>query len=75
MKKLRIIVRKDSVLDSYLAEAGFLYDKVVRLYDRTCYKINLTDKMALINFFISKFRLKDYSIRCNFGEFTFRVRS
>lgn len=75
MKRLLIIVRRDSALDSYLADAGFIYDKVVRSNDRTYYKINLTNKLDLINFLISKFGLLDYSILCRHGSFRFRVRS
>ena len=75
MKRLLIIVRTDSAVDSFLADAGFIYDRVVYVDDRTYYKINLTNKMELINLLITKFRLQDYSIRCNFGVFTFRVRS
>ena len=75
MKKLLIIVPKDSALDSYLADAGFLFDEIERLIDTTCYKINLTDKMDLINFLISKFSPQDYCIRNIHGEYIFRVLS
>ena len=75
MKRLLIIVRTDSAIDSWLADAGFIYDRVVHVDDRTYYKLNVTDKKALIKLLISKFRLQDYSIRCYFGGFTFRVRS
>ena len=75
MKRLLIIVRRDSAIDSYLADVGFIYDKVVCLHDRTCYTINVTDKMALIKLLISKFRLKDYSISRKYDSFRFRVRS
>lgn len=75
MKRLRIIVPNESALDSYLADVGFIYDKVIRSSSTTCYKINVTDKMSFITFLLSKFRLNDYSIYCFFDSFVFRVRS
>lgn len=75
MKKLRIIVPKDSFLDSYLVDAGFIYDKIARLPHLTCYKMNITLSLQLIDFLVSKFNLKDFSIRCYHGNVTFRVRS
>ena len=75
MKKLRIIVPKDSALDFYLADAGFIYDKISRLSDRTCFKMNISLSLTLIEFLVSKFRLKDFSVRCHDGIVTFRVRS
>ncbi len=75
MKKLRIIVSKDSALDSYLADAGFIYDKIARLSGRTSYKMNISTSLQLIEFLVSKFRLKDFSVRCYHGVVTFRVRS
>lgn len=75
MKKLRIIVPKDSALDSYLADAGFIYDKFVRLADRTCYKMNISLSLQLIDFLVCKFHLTDFSICCHDGVVTFRVRS
>ena len=75
MKKLRIIVPKDSALDSYLADAGFIYDKIARLSDRTCFKMNISTSLQLIDLLVSKFCLKDFSIRCHDGEVTFVVWS
>ena len=75
MKRLSIIVPKDSALDSWLADAGFIYDKVVRSSDKALYKINLTNKMDMINFLVSKFKLKDFCICCKRGKYTFCVRS
>ena len=75
MKKLRIIVWKNSPLDSYLADSGFIFDNVFHLSDRTFYVISLTDKMDLINYLISKFSLHNYSIRCDYDDFIFHVRS
>ena len=75
MKRLSIIVPTDSALDSWLSDAGFIYDKVVRSSNKTLYKINLTHKMDLINLRISQFRLKDFCICCKRGKFTFCVPS
>lgn len=75
MKRLRIIVPKESALDSYLSNVGFIYDKIVHKLDCTCYTINLTAIKLLINLLISKFSLQDYSIRYKYGEYIFRVRS
>lgn len=75
MTKLLIIVPKGSALDFYLVDSGFIFDEIVRISHSSYYKINVTDKMDLINFFISKFSLQDYTIRCDHGEFIFRVRS
>lgn len=75
MKRLRIIVPKESALDSYLSDVGFIYEKIVPILDCTCYTINVTDKNLLIKFLISKFSPQDYSIRYKYGEYIFRVRS
>lgn len=75
MRKLRIIVPKDSALDSYLADAGFIYDKIARLSNGTCYKMNISLSLQLIDFLVGKFHLKDFSIRCLDGVVTFCVRS
>ena len=75
MKKLLIIVPKGSALDSYLADAGFIYDEIERLSHTICYTINLTDKMDFINFLISKFSPQDYFIVNNTGEFIFCVHN
>ena len=74
MKKLRIIVPYGSALDSYLADAGFIYDEITRLSDKTYFKMNITSYFQLIEFLVSKFRLTDYSIRCDDGVVTFLVR-
>lgn len=75
MKKLLIIAPKDSALDSYLADAGFIYDKIVCLSRSTCYKMNISLSLQLIELLVSKFCLIDFSIDCYDGEVTFRVRS
>ena len=75
MKKIRIIVPKGSALDSYLADAGFIYDYIHRLPASTCFKMNMSSCLQLIDFLVCKFRLKDFCIRCHDGEVTFRVRS
>lgn len=75
MKTLRIIVLKDSVLDSYLADAGFIYDKIVHLSDIVCYKMNISKSLQLIDFLVSKFCITDFSVDCLDGNVFFRVRS
>lgn len=75
MKKLLIIVPKGSALDSYLADADFIYDEISHLFHTTCYLINVTDKMDLINFLVSKFSPQEYLIHNNCGDFVFHVRS
>lgn len=75
MKKLVIIVPKDSTVDSYLADAGFIYDKIVRLSCGTCYKMNISLSLQLIELLVSRFSLKDFSVRCHHGVVTFRVLS
>lgn len=76
MKKLRIIVPKDSALDFYLVNhSGFIFDKIVRLSNDTSYKMNISLSLQLIDFLVCKFHLKDFSIRCYHGLVTFRVRS
>ena len=75
MKKLLIFVPKDSALDSYLADAGFIYYKIARLSNGTCYKMRITLSLQLIELLVTKFCLKDFSVRCHDGVVTFRVRS
>ena len=75
MKTLRIIVLRDSVLDLYLADVGFIYDKIVHLSDMVCYKMNISSPIQLIDFLVSKFCLKDFSVDCLDGHVFFRVRS
>ena len=75
MTELLIIVPKDSALDSYLTDSGYIFDEVARSSRSSYYRLYLIDKMDFINFLISKFSLRDYSIRCHYGEFTFRVHS
>lgn len=75
MKTLRIVVLKDSALDSYLAHAGFIYDKIVRFSGIVSYKMNISKPLQLIDLLVSKFNIKDYSIDCLDGNVFFRVRS
>ena len=75
MKTLRIIVLKDSAIDSYLSNVGFIYDKVVHLSDIVCYKMNISNSLQLIDFLVCKFCIKDFSVDCLNGEVFFRVRS
>lgn len=76
MKKLLIIVPKDSLLNSYLMNQFYVYDKITDYEDRVCYKqTGPSDAMETINYLISMFMLLDFSISCNYGHFTFRVHS
>ena len=75
MKTLRIIVLKGSALDSFLADADFIYDKIVHLSDTVCYKMNISKSLQLIDFLVSKFCIKDFSVDCLDGHVFFRVRS
>ena len=75
MKKLIIFVPKGSDLDFYLADVGFIYDKISRLSNETCYKMCTSLSLQLIGFLVSKFCLEDFSIHCHGGEVTFLVRS
>ena len=75
MTKLLIIVPKDSALDSYLANSLYIFDEIAHSSQKSFYKMYLNDKLVLINFLISEFSLQDYSIRCHYDEFVFRVLS
>lgn len=75
MKKLLIIVLKDSLLNSYLQNTYYVYDKITELEDRVCYKQTLSNPLETITFLITMFMLSDFSVNCNYGDYTFRVRS
>lgn len=75
MKTLRIIVPKDSAVDSYLADVGFIYTEIERTPLITCYKMNISKSFKLIDLLVSIFCLKDYFIWCFDGVVTFYVRS
>lgn len=76
MKKLLIIVPKDSLLNSYLQNQFYVYDKITDLGDRVCYKQSgLSHPMQTITYLIDMFMLSDYSVRCLYGDYTFRVCS
>lgn len=76
MKKLLIIVPKGSAVDSWLADdAGFIYDYIKRLPHGVSYKMNISLSLQLIEFLVSKFGIRDFSVSCYDGEVTFRVRS
>ena len=76
MKKLLIIVPKDSLLNSYLQNTFYAYDKITVLEDRVCYiQKGLTNPMESINYYITMFMLSDFSLNCLYGDYTFRVRS
>ena len=76
MKKLLIIVPKDSLLNSYLMKNYRVYSKISDLDDKVCYKyLSLPNPMETINYLITMFMLSDFSVNCNYGDYTFRVRS
>ena len=75
MKKLRISVPKGSALDSYLVDAGFIYNKIVSLSNKTSYEMNISLPLNLIDLLVSKFCLKDFSVRCHHDVAIFRVYS
>lgn len=76
MKKLLIIVPKDSLLNSYLQKAFNVYAKVAEIDDTVYYHhIGLSSPMETINYLVTMFMLSDFSIYCNYGDYNFRVRS
>ena len=76
MKKLLIIVPKDSLLNSYLHNTFYAFDKITVFEDRVCYiQKGLSHPMDSINYYINMFMPSDFSIICNYGDYTFRVRS
>ena len=76
MTKLLIIVPKDSLLNSYLTKNFNVYTKIAYIEDRVCYKyIGLSKPMETITFLTTMFMLSDFSINCNYGDYTFLVRS
>ena len=76
MKKLFIIVPKDLLLNSYLMKSFRVYSKISDLDDRVCYKhIGSSSPMETITYLITMFMLSDFSINCDYGDYTFFVRS
>ena len=75
MKRLLIIVRTGSAVDSFLADAGFIYEEVFRIPDKTYYMMNISKSLQLIDLLVSKFCIKDFFIQSYDGVVTFRVRS
>ena len=76
MKKLLIIVPRVSLLNSYLQNTFYVFDKITVAEDRVFYiQKGLSHPLDSINYYITTFMLSDYSIKCNFGDYTFRVRS
>ena len=75
MKKLLIIVPKETLLNSYLMNQFYVYEKVVDVDDVVYYKQIGMSPMETINHLISTFMLSDFSVNCNYGDYTFRVRS
>ena len=76
MKKLLIIVPKDSLLNSYLTKNFNVYAKIADTEDRVCYKhIGLSTPLETISFLSTMFMLSDFSISCKYDDYIFRVRS
>ena len=76
MKKLLIIVPKDSLLNSYLMKNSRVYAKISDLDDKVCYKhIGLSSSMETITYLVTMFMLSDFSINCSYGDYTFCVCS
>ena len=76
MKKLLIIVPKDSLLNSYLMKNYRVYSKISDLEDKVCYKyLGLPNPMETVTYLITMFMLSDFSVNCNYGDYTFLVHS
>lgn len=76
MKKLLIIVPKDSLLNSYLQKTFNVYAKVAEIEDMVYYNyIGFSSPMETINYLVTMFMLSDFSLYCNHGDYDFRVRS
>ena len=76
MKKLLIIVPKDSLLNSYLMKSFRVYAKISDLEEDVCYKhIGLSSPMETISYLITMFMLSDFSINCDHGDYFFIVHS
>ena len=75
MKKLLIIVPKETLLNSYLMNQFFVYEKIVDAEDVVYYKQIGMSPMETINYLVSTFMLSDFYVSCNYGDYTFRVRS
>lgn len=75
MNNLIIILPKESLLTSYLMNYH-VYGKITKRNGMLCFKeTDLSNPMETINYLITAFRLSDFSINCNYGDYTFRVRS
>ena len=76
MEKLLILVPKDSLLNSYLMKSFRVYAKIAENDDIVYYKhIGLSNPMETISYLATMFMLSDFSINCNYGDYTFCVRS
>lgn len=76
MKHLLIIVPKDSLLNSYLMKSFRVYARLSEIEDKVYYKyLGLSSSMETISYLIIMFMLSDFSINCDYGDYTFRVRS
>ena len=75
MKKLLIVVPKGSILNSYLRKYH-VYGKITERNGSVYYKeTGISNPMETISYLIATFMLFDFSITCNYGDYTFRVRS
>ena len=78
MNKLLIIVPQNSLVNSYLMHQFYVYEKIADAEDVVYYKqikqIGMSP-METINHLVSMFMLSDFSVNCNYGDYTFRVRS
>ena len=75
MKKLLIIVPKDSLLNNYLMKTFRVYARLSEIEGMVYYNyIGQSNPMDTINFLAAIFMLSDFSINCEHGDYTFRVR-
>lgn len=76
MKKLLIIVPKDSLINSYLQNVSSVYNKVVDSEDTVYYQqTGSFNPIETINYLVTMFMLSDFYFSSNYGDYTFRVRS
>lgn len=75
MKNLCIIVPKGSLLDFYVRKYH-VYGKITERNGSVYYKeTDISNPLETISYLIVTFKLFDFSINCNYGDYTFRVRS
>lgn len=75
MKKLVIIVPKNSLVDFYLVKYH-VYGKTTERNGMVYYKeTGISSPMETISYLIATFMLSDFSINCKYGDYIFRVKS